>query len=449
MGAIKELSYKSFDSLLDEVRLELKSFNSAGDIDAAELISVAQTINYELGLKIYQRKECMLEVAHGRAKLPSDFYQMKLALVCYEYNLVSTAPWNGNVLLEQLDTPLKTLTTDLISSVNSNSTVPVQSTTVFCWNVNIPADAVCNDFVCNSTGKPNQFFSIVVQAPNGTSSTQCFPIPSTSTIFAMNITQGIVTCPVPAGKTYYTKGQGAYLLPDGTYSCTAPTPVPTPTICPPGDQSLVTTCDICNVIHTNGLCPEVVINPYPLGKCRTICNDSIGIKILRYCESSIECYERFERLYIDPFIQASGFNSQRQFPPNHGAINGKFLELPSHQCTKVYINYLGALEDDDGNLLIIDHPQINNYYKTRIKRVILENLYINGEDLIQRVQYLEKQEQEYKWQALNIINTPNFRDLINTFTILRQEHNQRYYYPLSRYHGYLGCANPIDDFSSM
>jgi pyruvate formate-lyase activating enzyme-like uncharacterized protein len=99
MAAIKEVSYRTFDELLDSVRLDLSSFNSAGDIDAANLIKVAQRINWELGLRIRTMKETMLEVDHFKAKLPADFYQMNLALICHNYRHVQNAPWNGHVLL--------------------------------------------------------------------------------------------------------------------------------------------------------------------------------------------------------------------------------------------------------------------------------------------------------------------------------------------------------------
>lgn len=326
MPEIVGLKYRTFDTLLDSVRIDLKSFASAGDIDAAELIKVAQRINYELGIKIHSLKETLLEVDHYRAKLPADFHQMNLALICHQYRAIQMAPWNEHVILEELTSPLPANTTQT----------------------------------------------------SGTSSNNC---------------------------------------------------------------------DICNITHLNGNCPELVINPYPLDKCRSICNDSINIKILQYCEAQVHCYEHFERLHIDPYTQASGFNTQHQFRGGHrGMINGNFLEVPHIECTKVYVNYMGSLEDDNGNLLVLEHPLINNYYTSAIKKTILENLYINGENVIERLKYMENKENEYREKALLVANMPNFRDMINTISVIREEHMRTWWKPLSRAYGRLGWAIPGDNF---
>jgi hypothetical protein len=421
MAAIKEVSYRTFDELLDSVRLDLSSFNSAGDIDAANLIKVAQRINWELGLRIRTMKETMLEVDHFKAKLPADFYQMNLALICHNYRHVQNAPWNGHVLLEQV-----------VPSPTSPGTLPSPSGTVFCWTITLTENITCVPYTCSGST------SLGVQDANGNWSIKCFTSPGVSTICAQNVMSGFT----PAGiacvigpKDSIVKGLGCYVNPDGTYSCSPPTPT--------------TTCDICNITHI-GDCPELVTNPYPLGKTRSICNDTINIKILQYCESEVRCYEQFERLYIEPFIQADAFSRQGQFRDSrhegryHGSINGNFLEVPDMECTKVYINYLGGMEDDDGNLLVLDHPEINQYYTWAIKEVILENLYLNGEDMGQRVRYAHDKKEEYRYQALSISNMPNYRDCIKTIETIRRNHNRQYWHPLSRYYGRIGHAIRVD-----
>jgi hypothetical protein len=102
------------------------------------------------------------------------------------------------------------------------------------------------------------------------------------------------------------------------------------------------------------------------------------------------------------------------------------------------------MEDDDGNLLVLDHPVINFYYQWAIKHQMLENLYLNGEDLIQRLQYAEQKMSEYREKALSIANMPDFRDCVKTIQLLRQNYNRNYYHPVSRYYGHLGWAFPVD-----
>jgi hypothetical protein len=106
---------------------------------------------------------------------------------------------------------------------------------------------------------------------------------------------------------------------------------------------------------------------------------------------------------------------------------------------------MGGLEDEDGNLLVLDHPTINLYYEFSLKRAIMENLYLNGEsDIERRLKYVTDRLDEYRQQALSIANTADFRQCIDTATTLRNMANRRYAWPISRWKGYLGFVDPID-----
>lgn len=310
MADIKELSYRTFSECVDSCRLDLRSFNQTGDIDEADLIKVAQKINFELGLRIYMPKETVIEICHKRAKLPADFHQMQLALVCHHYKHLSTAPWNGNVWLEQI--------------------------------------------------------------------------------------------------TSQTSG---------------------------------TTCDICETVHT-GTCPILVDNPYIEGRTRSICNDNIHIKVLRYCQNSIYCYNEFERLYIKPAREATSFciNTQFRDCPNVAQIHGNFLET-SIEHGQVYISYLGSLEDEDGNLLVLDHPLINYYYEYEMQYQVLRSCYVNGDaDLERRLKLVKEERDEYKQRAISIANMPSYREMLRTAEVTRETLNKRYVNPFIHM-GYYGFTN--------
>ena len=288
MAEIASISYRTFDELLDSVRIDFQSYQSQGEIDSASLIKVAQRINYELGLRIYQPKETMLEVNHGRAALPADFHQMLLALSCYQYRHVQDAPWNGNVLLEE-QCPQPGLTTCPCQQVLNTHNSPITTTMVNCDTITVPVT---------------------------------FP-PGTTNVCAISILDPNKQLTITSTSNCYNTNT------NGVYSCGCPTQ-----------------CNICNVEHPGGVCPEVVINPYPLGRCRTICNgtdNQATIKILQYCSTQVFCYEEFDRLFIVPNVQSDGFSSipgNRGNNSNTGSINGRFLETHNHNCTKVYIQYL-------------------------------------------------------------------------------------------------------------
>ena len=91
------LKYRTFQSLLEDVKVDLKSLTTDGSIDASQLIKVATRINYDLGLRIYMTKERLLHVEKGRVRLPNDFYVMNFALICGEHTETFSTPQGTNI----------------------------------------------------------------------------------------------------------------------------------------------------------------------------------------------------------------------------------------------------------------------------------------------------------------------------------------------------------------
>jgi len=79
------LKYRTFDQLLEDVSIDLNTFALENMIEPQQLIKLARRLNYELGLRINQTKEVVLEVNHGKVKLPDDFYVWNYAMVCGNY----------------------------------------------------------------------------------------------------------------------------------------------------------------------------------------------------------------------------------------------------------------------------------------------------------------------------------------------------------------------------
>jgi hypothetical protein len=94
---------------------------------------------------------------------------------------------------------------------------------------------------------------------------------------------------------------------------------------------------------------------------------------------------------------------------------------------KLYINYQGTLEDDDGNLLIPDHDMINEYYEYAIKQRILENLIMNDEPVGQKLQLVEARLRVARTYALSIVNTPNFSEMKKVWQMNRNAQYTKYY----------------------
>jgi hypothetical protein len=91
------------------------------------------------------------------------------------------------------------------------------------------------------------------------------------------------------------------------------------------------------------------------------------------------------------------------------------------------------MEDENGDLLVPDHDLINEYYEYAFKSRILENLYLNGEDVAQKMQYIEQRLKAARNNALSVVNTPNFRELQNVWATNRRIMYGRYYDMFSSY----------------
>lgn len=91
---------------------------------------------------------------------------------------------------------------------------------------------------------------------------------------------------------------------------------------------------------------------------------------------------------------------------------------------KVYLNYLSDMEDEDGNLLVLDHPLTNDYYEYAIKKKIFENLKFNKDgDVAQDLQDVIGELRQARIRAISLVNMPEYGEIIQHF-----EYNRKRFY---------------------
>jgi len=73
------LQYRTFDSLMADVAADFDKYSTADLIEPHQLVKVARRVNYDLGLRIFQTKEHILEIEKGKARLPNDFFTLNFA----------------------------------------------------------------------------------------------------------------------------------------------------------------------------------------------------------------------------------------------------------------------------------------------------------------------------------------------------------------------------------
>lgn len=304
MGVLTELKYRTFESLFEDVRVDLKSISLSNRIDPQNLIKVVQRVNYDLGLRIHQVKETILDIDHSKARLPLDFYVMNFALMCGEY-VVTTAYPQGTQISE--------VTPEYNSWPADPGSCPANPVVSSCNPTKLAFDSTKP--VCFSEcGKGYQLIQTV----------------NTET------------------RTY------KYLMPVKFR------------------QSKDVHCD----------CPN-------LG-----------------WQSRDEAYIKNGFIYINA----------------------------DDMCGKLYINYEGTLEDSEGNLMVPDHPFLNEYYEYAIKDRILENLLFDGDMNLQgMVQLVKTQLRAARNNALTVVNTPDFREMRTLHDLNRKAYYGKFYAMFASY----------------
>ena len=319
------LKYRTFDQLLEDVTIDLSSFALENMIEPQQLIKLAKKVNYDLGLRLNQTKEVILDVCHGKVKLPDDFYTFNSALICNEHEVV--VGYDGHAG----GTNIQEVRYNEFPANVDQCALP----TINC--------RTCNSNPCNHTA-------------------------------ACDLNSPIVD-PIP---TQYDP-----LNPYGT-TCIAPRVFMN---CKGEQWELIQ-----------------VINP---GTTRVYRN----MKPLRMRASqNIDC--DCPNLYVNS--------------ANEGWIKGGFL-FTTFGEGKVYLNYQGQMEDDQGQLLVPDHDLLNEYYEYALKARIMENLYLNGEDVAQRLGLIEGRLKAARNQALSLVNTPNFKELYDLWWKNRRAQYSKYY----------------------
>ena len=101
--------------------------------------------------------------------------------------------------------------------------------------------------------------------------------------------------------------------------------------------------------------------------------------------------------------------------------------LTNFDTGKIYISYQGAMEDTEGNLLVLDHPYCNEYYEYALKQRILENMLFAGENVAQQLGLIEQKLRASRNNALGFVNTPDFEEMRKIWEVNRKAQYSNYY----------------------
>ena len=287
------LKYRSFDSLLEDVKIDLRNLSADTSIDPGQLIKVARRCNYDLGLRIQRTREKVLEICKGKARLPEDFQVMNFALICGTYVVIEIPPQGTNV-----------------QQVVPGYRPWIEENT--CSDINGTSPETTCMTQCNQDYKLVQMVNTVRRE-----FTTFSPITFRSSQFLD------VDCPNACSPRWQNKDE-AYIK-DGW-------------------------------VYTN------------------------------------------------------------------------------FDDGNIYIQYQADMVDDDGNLIVPDHPMLNEYYEYSLKKRIVENLLMENVNVATQYQIIATELRTARNAAFSIVNTPNFSEMMKVWTMNRKAMYSKYYNMFKSYH---------------
>ena len=336
------LKYRTFDQLLEDVTIDLNTFALENMIEPQQLIKLAKKLNYDLGLRINQQKEIILDINHGKVKLPDDFYTFNYGLICGDFKTsVGYDGFAGGTNMQEVRI--------------TDGTVPVTYSD-FPAQVPDPCDTSKPTCCCDDKGNVGTCLVHNPQQPYG--------------------------CELTKPRVFMNcKGESYELI---------------------------------QVINASETRTYNQLHPLKMKASQNI---------------DCEC----PNLYHNT--------------ADEGWISSGFL-YTNFKTGKVYLNYQGQMEDDEGNLLVPDHDLLNEYYEYAFKSRILENLYINGEDVMQRMNLIEQRLKSARNNALSVVNTPNFREIKEIIQANRKAMYARYYNMFASHSPNLFNRRPVRNIHS-
>lgn len=380
-----EIKYRTFEELLASVTTDMRTDALEGMINPVELIKVAQRVNADLGIKVSMSKSKMLEVDKGLMKLPSDFHVLNFALICENKREVYL-PFEGTPGIPQYKTYCqgivdgKEYALDLLRS-KTMKLIEQDAVTIN------PGDG---NIILHNLNTINY----IVQVKDSDGNLLDFKISP----YFQDLYNGIrivSEAEIPVTNVKVTIIGGEKYTDDET------------TLYPDGCNYSPTVSYKCNNVSlstdSSGSLCVTDANPMKVKTYYTL----IPLKIEKSKSVSSECFNLHSSHH------------------KYGMIKNGFLQC-NFDAANLYINYQSMMEDDDGNLLVMDHSLVNDYYEYALKQRILENKMLNGENVDKQLSLIESRFRASRNNALSFVNTPDFSEMKKVWEMNRRAMYHKY-----------------------
>lgn len=145
-------------------------------------------------------------------------------------------------------------------------------------------------------------------------------------------------------------------------------------------------------------------------------------------------YHHLHKLRIKPGpdVLDQRKHHEKNTPETHESDREAYIKNGWLYCNfdtgKIYIDYVSEMEDEDGNLLVLDDDIINEYYEYAMKERILENLMIEGEDVANKLNMIAGKRRTAHIEAVTRAGMYEFDELAQIWEANRLAMYKKYYY---------------------
>ena len=151
-------------------------------------------------------------------------------------------------------------------------------------------------------------------------------------------------------------------------------------------------------------------------------------EVVHYTTSFKHTYKTVEKIHLKAQKEISSICPNRKYQCSKtGYVSNGWLHT-NFDSGKLYIEYVSTMEDEDGNLLVLDHDMINKYYEYALKTQILENMLFAGEEVGQLHQMMDEKRRRARIEAKSIAGQYEFDELAQMWELNRKAQYQKYYY---------------------
>jgi hypothetical protein len=164
--------------------------------------------------------------------------------------------------------------------------------------------------------------------------------------------------------------------------------------------------------------------PVDSSVCMNDCGDYY--QLIQKSKTDVKVYETFSKIRaVGQGVSGSCPNSQWSTEQNVMEIRDGYI-YTNFTSGKIYLNYQAQMESHEGDLIVMDHPLVNEYYEYALKQRILENMIFAGEQVSQQLNLIEVRLRAARNNALSFVNTPDYAELQKIWQMNRKAQYDKY-----------------------